>query len=75
MILSAGLFNRVAALSGCTLAPWSVQSSPNEFAQKLAKGVDCPTTSSEILVDCLRRVEPYFIIQVCKAFPWSFQKV
>ncbi|XP_042226837.1 carboxylesterase 1E-like isoform X2 [Homarus americanus] len=62
--LSQGLFTRAVALSGCALAPWSLQTRPNHFAQKLAADVGCPQTPSTELVDCLRRTDPHTINEV-----------
>ncbi|XP_042875117.1 acetylcholinesterase-like isoform X1 [Penaeus japonicus] len=62
--LSQDLFSRAAALSGCALAPWSLQSRPLHFAQQLAAGLECPVSPSSELVDCLRRQEAQEINQI-----------
>nr|XP_053639879.1 pyrethroid hydrolase Ces2a-like isoform X2 [Cherax quadricarinatus] len=62
--LSRGLFTRAVALSGCSLAPWSLQTRPQHFAQKLAADVGCPQTPSQALVDCLRLADASTINQV-----------
>lgn len=53
---SPGLFTRVAAMSGCSLAPWSIQSTPLKAAKKLGAGLRCPLDTSHALVQCLRKV-------------------
>nr|XP_045605254.1 pyrethroid hydrolase Ces2a-like [Procambarus clarkii] len=62
--LSQGLFTRAVAMSGCSLAPWSLQARPHHFAQKLAGDVGCPQTPSQDLVDCLRLTDAHTINQV-----------
>lgn len=62
--LSRGLFTRAVALSGCALAPWSLQTRPEHFAKKLAADVGCPQTSTWDLVTCLRLTDADTINQV-----------
>lgn len=62
--LVAGLFSRVAAMSGSTLGPWAIQAEPLKFARRLAHSLDCNKTSSAELVDCLRAVDASDIMKV-----------
>ncbi|XP_050701319.1 cocaine esterase-like isoform X3 [Eriocheir sinensis] len=55
--LSSGLFTRAVALSGCALAPWSLQSRPLHFAQKLATDVGCTQSDTRAMVGCLRNTD------------------
>ncbi|KAG0722976.1 Neuroligin-3 [Chionoecetes opilio] len=52
--LSRGLFTRAVALSGCALAPWSLQTRPLHFAQKLATDVGCTQGDTQGMIGCLR---------------------
>ncbi|XP_045115752.1 neuroligin-2-like isoform X2 [Portunus trituberculatus] len=55
--LSNGLFTRAVALSGCALAPWSLQARPLHFAQKLATDVGCSQSDTREMVSCLRMTD------------------
>ncbi|XP_066965031.1 bile salt-activated lipase-like isoform X2 [Macrobrachium rosenbergii] len=61
--LSRGLFSRAAALSGCAMAPWALQASPQRFAKKLAQDVGCPKAPIPDLLACLRRTDAMTINQ------------
>ena len=56
--LSRGLFHRGFAQSGLALNPFSVQEHPLMRAKKLSDAVGCPTTSTRVMVDCLKQ-RPY----------------
>jgi len=51
---SDGLFHRAMAMSGSSLCWWANLKNAKKTAVKLAEAVDCSTTSSSELLDCLR---------------------
>jgi bile salt-stimulated lipase len=53
--MSKGLFHRGFSQSGVALNPWVLQEQPLAKAKLLGDAVGCPTTSSEVLVQCLRK--------------------
>jgi bile salt-stimulated lipase len=53
--MSKGLFHRGFSQSGIALNPWVLQEQPLAKAKLLGDAVGCPTTSSEVLVQCLRK--------------------
>ncbi|KAJ3666604.1 hypothetical protein Zmor_002040 [Zophobas morio] len=55
---SRGLFHRGFAQSGLALNPFSIQEQPLMRARKLADAVGCPTSSTRVMVDCLKQ-RPY----------------
>ena len=56
--LSKGLFHRGFAQSGLALNPFSIQEQPLMRAKKLADAVGCPTSTTRVMVDCLKQ-RPY----------------
>ena len=60
-----GLFQAVIPQSGCALAPWAIYRPPHKpktYAMELATKVNCDTSSSSILIECLRsKWAPYLI--------------
>ncbi|VEN60258.1 unnamed protein product [Callosobruchus maculatus] len=54
---SKGLFHRGWAQSGSALVPWALTEKPLEKAKKLARYFDCDITSTQTMVDCLRKVD------------------
>lgn len=52
--MSKGLFHRAIASSGFSLAHWSFVRKPREQANDFSKKVNCPTTSTEEMVSCLK---------------------
>lgn len=50
--------------SGCSGAPWAIQKAPKKHALSLADKLDCPTTPSTALVDCIRKVSADQIMEV-----------
>ncbi|XP_076291539.1 venom carboxylesterase-6 [Lasioglossum baleicum] len=52
--LSAGLFHRGISISGVALDPWPQTKRAPEKAKQLGALLDCPTSSSDKLVECLR---------------------
>lgn len=69
-IFLADLIHGAISQSGNALTPWSV--APGDegtiHAKKLASLLNCPTSPSSEMVECLRKVEPYDIIALDKAF-------
>nr|UZH45659.1 carboxylesterase 25 [Meteorus pulchricornis] len=59
-----GLFHRFIAQSGSALSPWAFSPSNKykEYAFRLGQSLNCSTNSSELLIDCLREVEPYILL-------------
>jgi carboxylesterase type B len=62
--MSKGLFHRAISNSGFSLAHWSFVRKPAEQAKIFAKALDCPTNSSQIMVECLRKVSSYRIAEL-----------
>nr|AHJ81345.1 carboxylesterase [Locusta migratoria] len=61
--LSRGLFHRAISQSGVSLCSWAVPRPGGlQKAQKVAALVGCPTEPSAALVDCLRSVDDYKIV-------------
>ncbi|XP_077980068.1 fatty acyl-CoA hydrolase precursor, medium chain-like [Glandiceps talaboti] len=59
---SQGLFHKAILESGSPLNRWAVKlppHSPKDIAQELAVSMDCPTSPSSALVDCLRTKDAY----------------
>ena len=51
----SGLFHGAIAASGGAANIWSINRDPLESAKKVADVLDCPTDTSENLIDCLRQ--------------------
>lgn len=58
-----GLFHRAIAQSGSTRCPWALQSDVGEYTNQVAEILNCPTTSSQGLVDCLRTKDAADIVK------------
>nr|CAI5847819.1 unnamed protein product [Callosobruchus analis] len=65
--LSKGLFHRGWAQSGTALVPWALTEKPLEKARKLARYFDCDMTSTQTMVDCLRKVDANSLAMALKA--------
>ncbi|XP_046639317.1 venom carboxylesterase-6-like isoform X2 [Daphnia pulicaria] len=52
---SKGLFHRAIAQSGSTRCPWALQKTVGEYTNSLASNLNCPTSDSRQLLQCLRR--------------------
>jgi len=52
--LAQGLFHSVIAQSGSPLSIWASDKTPVKSAQRYAQTLNCPTTTSKAMVDCLR---------------------
>ncbi|XP_043275530.1 juvenile hormone esterase-like [Venturia canescens] len=61
---SIGLFNQYITQSGSPLSFWAYRdiSSHKKYASDLGKHVGCPTNDSEVLIECLRRIEVYDLL-------------
>nr|AHJ81344.1 carboxylesterase [Locusta migratoria] len=72
--LSRGLFHRAISQSGVSLNAWAVPRPGGlQKAQKVAALVGCPTEPSAALVDCLRSVDDYKIVNTTLQFnEWFF---
>nr|CAD7403628.1 unnamed protein product [Timema poppensis] len=68
--LSQGLFHRGISQSGTALCSWTLapNGSSKHQAQRLATLLNCPSSPSKALVDCLRRREAKDIIATDKDF-------
>ncbi|PNF29114.1 hypothetical protein B7P43_G12621 [Cryptotermes secundus] len=68
--LSRGLFHRGISQSGTALCTWALAAngSSSYQAKKLAKLLDCPTSPTADLVDCLRTKDARDIIATDKQF-------
>lgn len=60
--LSAGLFQRAIAQSGSSLCPWAMLDDAASTSRLLASKMDCPTSNSSALLDCLRAIAADYII-------------
>lgn len=67
-----GLFHRAIAQSGSTRCPWAIQYDVGEYTNQVAEILNCPTTSSQELVDCLRTKEAVDIINAKDRYLTSF---
>lgn len=56
-----GLFNTALSASGSALNPWAFQPDPIPNGKKLGEFHECPTESSEELVECLRTKDAHDI--------------
>ncbi|XP_031840749.1 venom carboxylesterase-6 [Nomia melanderi] len=65
---SAGLFQRGISISGVALDPWSQNKRAPERAKKLGALMDCPTHSSEKMVECLRNRPAHLISEAVGDF-------
>ena len=54
LILLKGMFHRAIIQSGTSKCPWSLQTPVGEYTKILAEHLDCPTTNSREILDCLR---------------------
>lgn len=48
------MFRHAICQSGSSLDRWAVVENPKLLAMEVAKNLDCPTSSSELLVACLK---------------------
>lgn len=73
--LSKDLINGAILLSGSAMAPWAfgLPSLALNNTKNLANFVNCPYTSSEVLIDCLKKVPANEIVaQDLKFLEWSY---
>ncbi|XP_072375762.1 venom carboxylesterase-6-like [Diabrotica undecimpunctata] len=73
--LSRGLFTKAILQSGTTLCPWtfSENQETEKNSRKLAKALNCPTDSSQEMVECLRKVEARTFVELDDIFKvWDY---
>ncbi|KAK5647001.1 hypothetical protein RI129_005465 [Pyrocoelia pectoralis] len=61
--LSRDLISGAIIQSGTALAPWAITLKPLDNAKRLANYLNCPTSSSEAIVECLKTVHSYEIVK------------
>ena len=61
-----GLFHRAIAQSGSASCPWALQKSVGEYTRILAEDLNCPTSNSRELLDCMRKTEAEKIMDSMK---------
>ncbi|KAF5288889.1 hypothetical protein FQA39_LY03768 [Lamprigera yunnana] len=68
--LSKDLLFAAISSSGISLASWALaeEGESKREAKRLAEFLDCPTTSSQAIVDCLRRRDASEIVKATKLF-------
>ncbi|KAK9870530.1 hypothetical protein WA026_008094 [Henosepilachna vigintioctopunctata] len=68
--LSRGLFKGVISQSGTSFCTWAhaPEGENVQMANKLGEAVDCPTTSSKALVECLRHIDPLVLVAQDRKF-------
>ncbi|XP_072930418.1 juvenile hormone esterase-like isoform X2 [Epargyreus clarus] len=73
---SAGLFHKAISESGTALVPWA-EAPPGEAlrnAFRLAKFLDCPQAPSERMLECLRAVDSYRLIDTeFRFYAWDYE--
>ncbi|KAK5638330.1 hypothetical protein RI129_012625 [Pyrocoelia pectoralis] len=74
--LSRDLISGAIIQSGTAFAPWAITLNPLDNAKKLANYLNCPTSSSEAIVECLKTVNAYEIVEQDTRFTeYSFHPV
>ena len=58
-----GLFHRAIAQSGSTGCVWALQKSVGEYTRIIAKDLNCPTSNSRELLDCMRTTKAEKIME------------
>lgn len=53
--MSRGLFHKVIALSGAATAQWNIPENQIDLAEKLARVLNCPFYTSELILHCLKQ--------------------
>ncbi|KAF5297062.1 hypothetical protein FQR65_LT10071 [Abscondita terminalis] len=74
--LSKGLFQYAISQSGCVFNTWAMSSKATaaERAKKIADALKCPIDNNIIMVECLKKVEPYEFIEKYKVFKeWEME--
>ncbi len=61
--LAQGLFHQVAAMSGTSLAEWSIERNPLDTLTKLGVFLECDTTNTTTIKDCLMEMNWGYISQ------------
>jgi len=73
---SAGLFHRAVAMSGSALCWWANIPHQEQTARNLGAAMNCPTTSSEEMVECLKE-KPAKDIMIAQStlYAWHHDKM
>lgn len=68
------MFKRAIAQSGTAMCIWALAPGNEgvENGRKLAKALNCPTDDSKKMVECLRKIDAYKIIEQDKIFMVKF---
>ncbi|XP_011297876.1 uncharacterized protein [Fopius arisanus] len=68
--LTRGLFHRAISQSGTSLNPWTIntQKTAKERAFKLGATLNCPTSDSEEMINCLRTKPAEEIIEISQSW-------
>ena len=69
---SKGLLHRAIAQSGSAICDWALESKPLDVARQVAATLECPTSSTQQLVDCLRTVSPSALLRAQSRFKVGF---
>ena len=56
-MINIGLFHRAIAHSGSASCLWALPKSVGEYTRILAEDLNCPTSKSRELLDCMRKTE------------------
>jgi carboxylesterase type B len=59
----AGRFHRLILMSGSSLSPWALGYKVRDASLQLAKEVGCSTSSTDVILDCLRYLDVNRITQ------------
>ncbi|CAG7822767.1 unnamed protein product [Allacma fusca] len=70
--MSKGLFHRAISESGTALSPWSIRSNPAEQSARLARKLNCPTSSATDMVACLKKLSMQEIMYAHREMLESF---
>ncbi|CAG9859232.1 unnamed protein product [Phyllotreta striolata] len=73
--LSNGLFNKAIIQSGTSMCPWGLSENDETIKNsfKLGKALNCPTESSQDMVECLRKVDARTFIELDDIFKlWDY---
>ncbi|KAL1132553.1 hypothetical protein AAG570_010505 [Ranatra chinensis] len=54
--MSKGLFHKAIAMSGGVMNKWAVMDDPSKYAKRIGQLLNCDTSSSKSIVDCLNRL-------------------
>ena len=66
------MFHRAITQSGATGCPWALQKNVGNYTRILAEDLNCPTSNSRELLDCLRNTEAEKIMDSRKKLTMTF---